>query len=117
MTGKQRFVTALKGGTPDGVPIFDFLDSNLFIERVIGWKPEAYNAQDVIEATLAYGLEGALILASDSDIRNEMPYEDVDLMFKTALRYGTYPLDLEAVDEALLDCRAAQDDRGPGEAR
>jgi len=61
MTGKQRFVTALKGGKPDRVPIFDFLDSNLFIERLIGRRPEAYNARDVMEATLAYGLEGAFI--------------------------------------------------------
>jgi len=61
MTGKQRFVTALKGGTPDRLPIFDFLDSNRFIERVIGRRPETYNARDVMEATLAYGLEGAFI--------------------------------------------------------
>jgi uroporphyrinogen decarboxylase len=61
MRGKQRFLTALKGGTPDRVPIFDFLDSNLFIEKVIGRRPEAYNARDVMEATLACGLEGAFI--------------------------------------------------------
>ena len=61
MTGKQRFVTALKGGIPDRLPLFDFLDSNLFIQRVIGRKPEAYLARDVMEATLTYGLDGAFI--------------------------------------------------------
>jgi uroporphyrinogen decarboxylase len=61
MTGRERFLTALMGGMPDRVPIFDFLDSNLFIQRVIGRKPEAYNARDVMEATLALGLDGAFI--------------------------------------------------------
>lgn len=61
MTGRERFVTALRGGTPDRVPIFDFLDSNTFIERVIGRRPETYNARDVVEATLALGLDGVFI--------------------------------------------------------
>jgi hypothetical protein len=56
MTGAERFVIALRGGTPDRVPIFDFLDSNAFIQRVIGKRPEFYLARDVVEATLACGL-------------------------------------------------------------
>jgi uroporphyrinogen decarboxylase len=61
MTGKERFITALKGGLPDRLPIFDFIDSPSFIERVIGRKPEDYVAQDIMEVTLKYGFDGAFI--------------------------------------------------------
>ncbi|TFG58867.1 MAG: hypothetical protein E4H36_14845, partial [Spirochaetales bacterium] len=61
MTGRERFLTALTGGIPDRVPIFDFLDSQVFIERITGRWPQAYNAKDVMDATLSYGLDGAFI--------------------------------------------------------
>jgi uroporphyrinogen decarboxylase len=57
----QRFITALTGGMPDRVPIFDFIDSTAFIERITGRKPEDYRAQDIMEVTLAYGFDGAFI--------------------------------------------------------
>jgi uroporphyrinogen decarboxylase len=61
MTGKERFLTALKCGTPDRVPIFDFIDSTDFIQRVTGRRPEAYRAQDIMDVTRAYGFDGAFI--------------------------------------------------------
>jgi len=61
MTGKERFITALKCGIPDRVPVFDFIDSNTFIERVVGRKPEDYLAQDIMDVTLTYGFDGAFI--------------------------------------------------------
>jgi uroporphyrinogen decarboxylase len=61
VTGRERFVTALKGGMPDRVPVFDFLDSSLFLQRVLGRKVESYQARDVMEATFLCGLDGAFI--------------------------------------------------------
>ena len=61
MTGKERFVTALKCGVPDRVPIFDFIDSTTFIEKVVGRKPEDYLAKDIVDVSLIYGLDGAFI--------------------------------------------------------
>jgi len=61
MNGRERFLTALTGGVPDRVPIFDFLDSPSFIERVIGRRPEQYLAEDILECTLAYGFDAAFL--------------------------------------------------------
>ena len=62
MTGKQRFITALKGGIPDRLPIFDFIDSTLFIEKMTGRRPDEYLTRDIMEVTLKYGFDGAFIL-------------------------------------------------------
>jgi uroporphyrinogen decarboxylase len=61
MTGRERFITALKGGIPDRLPIFDFIDSALFIEKIIGRRPSDYQAHDIMEVTLKYGFDGAFI--------------------------------------------------------
>jgi len=61
VTGKERFITALRGGIPDRIPIFDFIDSPNFIQRVIGRKPEDYCAQDIMEVSLKYGFDAAFI--------------------------------------------------------
>jgi hypothetical protein len=45
-----------------------------------------------------------MILASDSDLRDEMPFEKVDLMFRTGLKYGEYPIDVDTVDERMKQC-------------
>ncbi len=61
MTGKERFITALKGGIPDRVPIFDFISSPNFIYRFTGSKPEEYQARDIMDVTLKYGFDAAFI--------------------------------------------------------
>jgi len=61
MTGKERFITALKGGIPDRVPIFDFISSPDFIQRFTGQRPEDYKARDIMEVTFLYGFDAAFI--------------------------------------------------------
>lgn len=61
MTGKERFITALKGGIPDRVPIFDFISSPNFIYRLTGRRPEDYCAGDIMEVTFKYGFDAAFI--------------------------------------------------------
>src|SRR3989339_159093 len=61
MTGKERFITALKGGIPDRLPVFDFISSPNFIERFTGHRPQSYCAQDIMEVTKKYGFDAAFI--------------------------------------------------------
>jgi uroporphyrinogen-III decarboxylase len=68
--------------------------------------PKERIVYETLETIRDGGLGGALILASDSDIRNEMPYENVDLMFKTALRDGSDPIDRGAIDAEMERCGA-----------
>ncbi|MCL5026159.1 MAG: uroporphyrinogen decarboxylase family protein, partial [Chloroflexi bacterium] len=61
MMPKERFLTALAGGQPDRVPLFDFLFSPKLFEHVIGRRPETYNAEDVVACSFALGLDGVYI--------------------------------------------------------
>ena len=61
MTPKERFLIAMKGGQPDRVPLFDFLDSVKLFEYLLGYKPESYNAKDVMLATKKLKLDAAFI--------------------------------------------------------
>ena len=40
------------------LPIFDFIDSTLFIEKMTGRRPAEYLARDIMEVTLKYGFDG-----------------------------------------------------------
>ena len=53
MTRRQRFLTALKVGQPDRVPLFDFLFQEPMYEVLIGHRPGTYNARDAIACALA----------------------------------------------------------------
>ena len=61
MTGRERFLTALKGGIPDRLPIFDFISSPNFIERLTGHRPQDYLAADIMECTFKFGFDAAFI--------------------------------------------------------
>ncbi len=61
MTSKERFMTALRGGRPDRVPIYDFLFSPKVYEAVIGRRPQDYNPPDLIACSRGLGLDGAFI--------------------------------------------------------
>jgi uroporphyrinogen decarboxylase len=60
--------------------------------------------RETLETIRDGALQGGMILASDSDIRDEMPFEKVDMMFKTGLAYGKYPIDRETIEEGLRRC-------------
>ena len=57
MTSRERFLTALTGGVPDRVPIFDFLFDQSLYEHVIGRRPETLNVPDVVDLSFALGLD------------------------------------------------------------
>jgi uroporphyrinogen decarboxylase len=66
-TPKRRFLTALSGGQPDRVPLFDFLFSQNLYEHVLGHRPAAYNSEDAIALTNALGLDGVHIAAGAAE--------------------------------------------------
>jgi uroporphyrinogen decarboxylase len=61
LTPRERFLTALTGGVPDRVPIFDFLFDQALYQHVIGRTPEGYNYEDAIALSLALELDAVYL--------------------------------------------------------
>ena len=61
MTPRERFLTALRGGKPDRVPLFDLLFNRELFEIAIGYRPESYNARDVAQCGVEIGLGGVWV--------------------------------------------------------
>ena len=61
MRPKDRFLAALKRQPVDRVPLFDFLFQRPLFQELIGRSPDAYNARDAMDLTLALGLDGVWI--------------------------------------------------------
>ena len=58
MNSRERFMTALRGGVPDRVPLFEFHFGPPFIKSVLG-EPSSYwhNADDQVAVSRAVGLD------------------------------------------------------------
>jgi len=61
MTREERFMTALRRGIPDRIPLFDFLFQQPLYEHLIGHKPEGYNGKDAVECALALDHDGVWV--------------------------------------------------------
>lgn len=60
-SSRERFLTALRGGEPDYVPIFDFLDSQPLYEHFLGHCPVNYNSLDAVTLSLNLGIDAVFI--------------------------------------------------------
>ena len=80
------------------------LIGNVDSSHTLVYGTEGRIVYETLETVRDGAVDGALILASDSDIRDEMPFENVDLMFKTALQYGTYPIDVAVIEKRMKQC-------------
>jgi len=58
MTRRERFMTAIRRGQPDRVPLFDFLFQEPMYEALIGHRPGEYNAPDAVACALALDMDG-----------------------------------------------------------
>lgn len=58
MLRKERFLAALRGETPDRVPMFDFLFQQPMYAQLIGHTPEGYNGADAVRLALALDHDG-----------------------------------------------------------
>ncbi|MBN2072523.1 MAG: hypothetical protein JW770_01085 [Actinobacteria bacterium] len=54
----ERFITALKGGIPDRVPIFEFLFSPKLQDKYIGKKTVLYDGGVIVELANKLGIDG-----------------------------------------------------------
>jgi uroporphyrinogen decarboxylase len=61
MRPKDRFLAALKRQPVDRVPLYDFLFQKPLFQELIGRTPDAYNARDAMDLTMAMGLDGVWI--------------------------------------------------------
>jgi len=61
---RQRLLTALRGGQPDRVPIFDWPFNQALYEALLGYRPATYNGRDAARLALALGLDGVAALDS-----------------------------------------------------
>ena len=64
MLRKDRFLSALKHGKTDRLPMFDFLFQQPLYERLIGVKPASYNGADAVKCALALDHDGVWIQTS-----------------------------------------------------
>jgi uroporphyrinogen decarboxylase len=61
MRPQERFLAALKRQPVDRVPLYDFLFQRPLFQEFIGRTPNAYNARDAMDLTVAMGLDGVWI--------------------------------------------------------
>jgi len=61
MKPRERFLTALNGGVPDRVPIYEFLFSPKLQEKLIGYRTELYDGAAIVKCANKLGLDGTFI--------------------------------------------------------
>ncbi len=61
MRPRERFITALKGGTPDRVPVFDFLFSPRLQKELLGYTTELYDGESQVKLAALLGLDAQFI--------------------------------------------------------
>ena len=61
MKPRERFVTALNGGTPDRVPVFDFLFSPKLQKELLGYTTELYDGESQVKLAALLGLDAQFI--------------------------------------------------------
>lgn len=71
LSPRQRLLTALRGGQPDRVPIFDWPFSPPLYAAYLGFRPASYNGRDAARLALALGLDG--VPAPDSSPDGYVP--------------------------------------------
>jgi uroporphyrinogen decarboxylase len=61
MKPRERFVTALNCGTPDRVPVYDFLFSPRLMKEMFGYTTELYDGAAQVKLATELGLDGIFI--------------------------------------------------------
>jgi uroporphyrinogen decarboxylase len=61
MNCRERFITAVNGGKPDRVPVFDFLEGRRIFKEVLGKEIESPSGSDITECSIKLGLDAVFI--------------------------------------------------------
>jgi len=58
MKPRERFLTALNGGEPDQIPMFEFLFSPKLQEKLIGYRSTLYDGEAIVKLASKLGIDG-----------------------------------------------------------
>jgi uroporphyrinogen decarboxylase len=61
MNCRERFITAVNGGKPDRVPIFDFLEGKRIFKEVLGKEIGSPSGTDITECSIKLGFDAVFI--------------------------------------------------------
>jgi uroporphyrinogen decarboxylase len=61
MNKRERFLTAVNGGIPDRVPIFDFIEGKRIINEVLAKDIDSPDTEDVIECSVRLGFDAVVV--------------------------------------------------------
>ena len=61
MTSRERFLTTMQRKEPDTVPILDFLYSRPLFKDVLGYVPDSYDAESVMNLAVKIGYDAMVI--------------------------------------------------------
>ena len=61
MTSRERFLTALNHGTPDRVPVYDFLFSQNLLKDTLGFNTRLYDGAAQVKLASRLGLDGMFL--------------------------------------------------------
>jgi uroporphyrinogen decarboxylase len=61
MKPRERFVTALRCGTPDRVPVYDFLGGRRFQKELLGYATDLYEPETQAKMAALLGFDGFLV--------------------------------------------------------
>lgn len=67
MTPRERLLSALEGGQPDRVRIFEWPFNLDLYETYLGYRPQAYNGRDAARVAMKIGLDGVSLFVSSAD--------------------------------------------------
>ncbi len=61
MNKKERFLTAINGGIPDRVPVFDFLEGKRIFEEIMGQEINSPSTRHIVECSIKLGFDAVVI--------------------------------------------------------
>lgn len=61
MNSRERFITALNHGTPDRVPVYDFLFSQNLLKDKLGYNTPLYDGASQVQLASKLGLDGSFL--------------------------------------------------------
>ena len=61
MNKRERILTAINGGMPDRVPVFDFLEGKRIFKEVLGRKINSPSAKDITECSIKLGFDAIVV--------------------------------------------------------
>ena len=93
MKPRERFVTALNCGTPDRVPVFDFLFSPRLQKELLGYTTELYDGESQVKLAAKLGLDAQFMPINGYCGFEEVPHaQDSRYKDEWGITWGVKPI-------------------------